>query len=143
MALDPEEVVTLINHGTMTLGSAVARAMMLPARERNHASILRKSEPLMLDFHLIRHLATRWDGSPYPLNDSEMAAGAFYLKRAGMPCTQEAFTVFSEPGNGSRPEPAATLQAATHKAGESFGGAPRFRQFSGWRIAGNVSCYAP
>jgi hypothetical protein len=122
----------------MTLRSAVARAMMLPARERNHASIVRKSEPLMLDFHLIRHLATRWDGSPYPLNDSEMAAGAFYLKRAGMLCTQEDSTVFSDSANSTGPDAAATLQG-----GESWGGAPRFRQFSGWQIAGDVSCYAP
>jgi hypothetical protein len=138
MALDPEEVVTLIDHGTMTLRSAVARAMMLPAKERNQASIVRESEPLVLDFHLIRHLATRWDGSPYPLDDSEMAAGAFYLKRAGMLCIQQDPTVFSDSFNSTGPEPAATLPGD-----ESWGGAPRFRQFSGWQIAGDVSCYAP
>src|SRR5215475_5643290 len=142
MALDPEEVVTLVNHGTMTLRSAVARAMMLPARERNHASIVRKSEPSMLDFHLIRHLATRWDGSPYPLNDSEMAAGAFYLKRAGMLCTPDGSAllpdsaVLPDQDTSMHPEHAATL-----RGGESWGGAPRFRQFSGWQIAGDVSCY--
>src|SRR5262245_44440018 len=83
MALDPEEVVTLINHGTMKLCSAVARAMMLPPQERHQASIVRASEPSILDFHLIRYLAARWDGKPQCLNDSEVAAGAFYLKRAG------------------------------------------------------------
>jgi len=34
MAFDPEELVTLTNHGTMKLGSAVARAMILPLDER-------------------------------------------------------------------------------------------------------------
>src|SRR6266566_1835753 len=84
MALDPEEVVTLTDHGTMTLRAAVARAMMLPPQERDQASIIRNSEPSILDFLLIRHLATRWDGGPHCLSDSEMAAGAFYLRRAGM-----------------------------------------------------------
>jgi len=95
MALDPEEVVTLTDHGTMTLRSAVARAMMLPPQERDQASIVRDSEPSILDFHLIRHLATRWDGGPHALSDSEMAIGAFYLRRAGMAlATQDDITVF-------------------------------------------------
>src|SRR6266576_1725226 len=84
MALDPEEVVTLTDHGTMTLGSAVARAMMLPPQERDHASIVRDSAPSTLDLHLIRHLARRWDGQPYCISDQDMAAGAFYLRHAGM-----------------------------------------------------------
>jgi hypothetical protein len=84
MSLDPEEMVTLTDHGTMTLGSAVARAMMLPPQERDHASIVRDSEPSVLDFHLIRHLARRWDAGLHCISDSEMAAGAFYLRQAGM-----------------------------------------------------------
>jgi hypothetical protein len=84
MSLDPEEMVTLTDHGTMTLSSAVTRAMMLPPQERDHASIIRDSEPSVLDFHLIRHLARRWDGGLYCISDSEMAAGAFYLRQAGM-----------------------------------------------------------
>jgi hypothetical protein len=50
--------------------------------ERNHASILRKGEPWILNFELIKYIATRWDGSPYSFSDSEMTAGAFSLARA-------------------------------------------------------------
>jgi hypothetical protein len=89
MALDPQEVVTLTDHGTMTLRSAVARAMMLPPQERDHASIIREGVPSILDFHLIRHLATRWDGRADCLSDSEMATGAFYLRQTGMVAVQD------------------------------------------------------
>jgi hypothetical protein len=61
MALDPEERVTLTNHGTMKLRSAVARAMMLLPQERDLATIVREGEPTILNFDLIRHLATRWE----------------------------------------------------------------------------------
>jgi len=61
MALDPEELVTLTNHGTMKLRSAVARAMMLLPQERDLATIIRESEPMILDFDLIKHLAARWE----------------------------------------------------------------------------------
>ena len=44
MAFDPEELVTLTNHGTMKLGSAVARAMILPLDERKKATIVRKRQ---------------------------------------------------------------------------------------------------
>ena len=80
MALDPEEFVILEDHGPMTLGSAVARAMVLPPDQRCHASILRRGRPWLLNFDEIRHLAMRWDGRPYPLEDSEMAVGAFCLR---------------------------------------------------------------
>ena len=79
MALDPEEFVILNDHGLMRLQSAVARAMTLPPEERSHASIIRNGEPWILNFDLIKHLAIRWDGRPYCLNDSEMNAGAFSL----------------------------------------------------------------
>ena len=39
MAMDPEELVTLTDHGIMKLRSAVARAMMLPAKERSQPAI--------------------------------------------------------------------------------------------------------
>jgi hypothetical protein len=42
MAMDPEDLVTLTDHGTMKLRSAVARAMMLPAKERKMATIVRE-----------------------------------------------------------------------------------------------------
>jgi hypothetical protein len=139
MALDPNEVVTLTNHGTMPLHLAVERAMMLPSRQRDHASILRNSEPSLLDFQLIRHLATRWDGRPRPLDDAEMATGAFYLKRAGMMIslpTEDDSTVSTGSEDRSR-------HAAAPHNGEIAGGVPRFRQFSTWTTLGDVFCYSP
>ena len=61
MALDPEELVTLTNHGTMKLRPAVARAMMLLPQERDLATIIRESEPTILNFELIKYLAARWE----------------------------------------------------------------------------------
>jgi hypothetical protein len=61
MALDPEELVTLTNHGTMKLRTAVARAMMLLPEERDLATIIRESEPAILNFELIKHLVARWE----------------------------------------------------------------------------------
>jgi hypothetical protein len=60
MALDPEELVILTNHGTMKLGSAVARAMILLPKERRRATIVRKGEPAILNFEQIRDLAAQW-----------------------------------------------------------------------------------
>ncbi len=57
MAFDPEELVTLINHGTMKLRSAVARTMVLPQEERDVATIVREGEPSILNFDLIKQLA--------------------------------------------------------------------------------------
>ncbi|HEY7843164.1 MAG TPA: hypothetical protein VID30_05730 [Bradyrhizobium sp.] len=79
MSLDPEEFVILADHGSMKLQSAVARAMILPPEERDHASILREGEPWMLNFAVIKHLAARWEPSPYRLSESELRAGAFLL----------------------------------------------------------------
>jgi hypothetical protein len=53
--------------------------MILPPEERDHASILRQGDPWMLNFHVIKHIAARWEGSAYPLNGSELTAGAFLL----------------------------------------------------------------
>jgi hypothetical protein len=61
MALDPEELVTLPNHGTMKLRSAVARAMILPAQERKGVTIVRKGKRTKLKFERIRDLAAKWD----------------------------------------------------------------------------------
>jgi len=81
MALDPEEFVILEDHGPMTLHSAVARAMILPPEQRYHASILRQGQPWILNFDEIKHLAARWDGGPYRLDDSDTIAGAFRLRQ--------------------------------------------------------------
>ena len=141
MALDPNEVVTLTNHGTMPLHLAVERAMMLPSPQRGNASILRGSEPSRLDFQLIRHLATRWDGRPRPLDDAEMATGAFYLKQAGMMISfptedQSTASPDFESENPSR------HVAGSHN-GEIAGGVPHFRQFSTWTTLGDVFCCSP
>ena len=61
MAIDPEEVVTLTDHGTMKLRSAVARAMMLPPKERRRATIVREGEPAILKLEQIKNLAAQWD----------------------------------------------------------------------------------
>jgi hypothetical protein len=61
MAFDPEELVTLTDHGTMTLRSAVARAMILRAKERKRATIVRQGKPAILKFEQIKSLAAQWD----------------------------------------------------------------------------------
>ena len=66
MALDPEELVTLTNHGTMKLGSAVARAMILLPKERKRATIVRKGEPAILNFEQIKDLAAQWERELVP-----------------------------------------------------------------------------
>jgi hypothetical protein len=60
MAFDPEEQVTLTNHGSMRLRSAVARAMTLPLDERKRATILREGKPATLRYERIKHLAAEW-----------------------------------------------------------------------------------
>ena len=64
MAVDPEELVTLKNHGTMKLRSAVARTMMLLPQERKRATMVRKGEPAVLKFEQIKDLAVRWEFVP-------------------------------------------------------------------------------
>ncbi|MGZ5876543.1 MAG: hypothetical protein ACXWKP_31175 [Bradyrhizobium sp.] len=61
MALDPEELVTLTDHGTMKLRSAVSRAMMLLPKQRKLATIVREGEPAILNFEEIKRLAAQWD----------------------------------------------------------------------------------
>ena len=61
MAFDPEQLVSLTDHGTMKLRSAVARAMMLPFKERMRATIVREGKPKVLRFEQIKDLAVRWE----------------------------------------------------------------------------------
>jgi hypothetical protein len=61
MALDPEELVILTDHGTMKLRSAVSRAMMLVPKERKRATIVREGDPAILNFKQIKNLAGQWD----------------------------------------------------------------------------------
>lgn len=61
MAFDPEEVVTLTDHGSMRFRSAVTRAMMLPLKERKRVTIVREGTQAVLKFEQIKTLAKRWD----------------------------------------------------------------------------------
>jgi len=67
MALNPEEFVTLTDHGTMKLRSAVSRAMTLPPKERKRATIVREAEPAILNFAQIKNLAAQWDERLVPI----------------------------------------------------------------------------
>ena len=64
MAFDPEELVTLTNHDTMKMRSAVARAMILPLDERETATLVREGELAPLKFDGIKDLAA--GGPSYP-----------------------------------------------------------------------------
>jgi hypothetical protein len=68
MALDPEEFVTLTNHGSMKLRSAVSRAMTLLPKERKRTTIVRKGRPAILNFEQIKKLAVQWDERLAPIN---------------------------------------------------------------------------
>jgi hypothetical protein len=59
MTFDPEEIVTLTNHGAMRLRSAVARAMTLPVKERRRVTIIREGSPSVLKFEQIKNLAAQ------------------------------------------------------------------------------------
>jgi hypothetical protein len=61
MAFNPDEFVTLTNHGTMKLRSAVSRAMTLLPKERERATIVREGDPGILNFEQIKNLAAQWD----------------------------------------------------------------------------------
>jgi hypothetical protein len=61
MALDPEELVTLTDHGIMKLRSAVSRAMMMLPKQRKLATIVREGDPAILNFDEIKNLAEQWD----------------------------------------------------------------------------------
>ena len=68
MAFDPEELVTLTDHGTMKLRSAVSRAMILLPEERKRATIVREGDPAILNFEQIECLATQWDERFVPID---------------------------------------------------------------------------
>jgi hypothetical protein len=57
MRVDPEELVELKNHGSMKLRCAVVRAMLLPPTERRETTILRQTEPTVLNFKKIKNLS--------------------------------------------------------------------------------------
>jgi hypothetical protein len=61
MTLDPEEFVTLTNHGSMKLRAAVSRAMTLLPKERKRTTIVREGDPDILNFEQIKSLAVQWD----------------------------------------------------------------------------------
>lgn len=67
MAFDPEELVILTDHGTMKLRSAVSRAMTMPPKERRRATIVRKGDPAILSFELIKSLAAQWHEQLVPI----------------------------------------------------------------------------
>jgi hypothetical protein len=67
MAFDPEELVTLTDHGTMKLRSAVSRAMTLVPKERKRATIVREGDPAILNFEQIKNLAAQWDERHVPI----------------------------------------------------------------------------
>jgi len=68
MALDPEEFVTLTDHGTMKLRSAILRAMTLLPKERKRATIVRQGEPAILNFEAIKVLAAQWTERLVPID---------------------------------------------------------------------------
>ena len=68
MALDPEELVTLTDHGSMKLHSAVSRAMTLLPKERKRTTIVREGEPAILKFEQIKNLAARWNERLAPID---------------------------------------------------------------------------
>jgi hypothetical protein len=68
MALDPEEFVTLTDHGSMTLRAAVLRAMTLLPKERNRITIVREGEPAILNFEQIKDLAAQWNERLVPID---------------------------------------------------------------------------
>jgi hypothetical protein len=68
MALNPEELVTLTNHGNMKLRSAVSRAMILPPKERKRTTIVRDGDPAILNFEEIKELAAQWREQLVPID---------------------------------------------------------------------------
>jgi hypothetical protein len=64
--LDPEELVTLTDHGSMKLRSAVSRAMLMLPKQRKVATIVREGDPAILNFEEIKRLAAQWDGPRVP-----------------------------------------------------------------------------
>jgi hypothetical protein len=68
MALDPEEFVTLTDHGSMKLRAAVLHAMTLLPKERKRTTIIREGKPAILNFEQIKNLAAEWDERLVPVD---------------------------------------------------------------------------
>ena len=68
MALDPEEFVTLTDHGSMKLRAAVLHAMTLLPKERRRATIVREGDPAILNFEEIKKLAAQWNERLAPID---------------------------------------------------------------------------
>ena len=66
--LDPEELVTLTDHGMMKFRLAVLRAMMMLPKQRKLATIVRNGDPAILNFDQIRKLAAQWAGPLVPVD---------------------------------------------------------------------------
>ncbi|MGC1559408.1 MAG: hypothetical protein WA820_06140 [Bradyrhizobium sp.] len=66
--LDPDELVTLTDHGSMKLRSAVSRAMLMLPKQRKLATIVREGDPAILNFDEIKRLAAQWDGPRVPVD---------------------------------------------------------------------------
>jgi hypothetical protein len=71
--LDPEELVTLTDHGMMklrlaVLRLAVLRAMMMLPKQRKLATIVRDGDPAILNFAEIKKLAAQWHKPLVPID---------------------------------------------------------------------------
>jgi hypothetical protein len=66
--LDPEELVTLTDHGMMKLRLAVLRAMMMLPKQRKLATIVRDGDPAILNFDEIKKLAVQWNKPLVPID---------------------------------------------------------------------------
>jgi len=66
--LDPEELVTLTDHGRMKLRLAVLRAMMMLPKQRKLATIVRDGDPAVLNFDQIKMLAVQWNKPLVPID---------------------------------------------------------------------------
>ena len=66
--LDPEELVTLTDHGRMKLRLAVLRAMMMLPKQRRLATIVRDGDPTILNFDQIKKLAAQWTEPLVPVD---------------------------------------------------------------------------
>ena len=66
--LDPEELVTLTDHGKMKLRLAVLRAMMMLPKQRKLATIVRNGDPAILNFDEIKRLAAQWNKPLVPID---------------------------------------------------------------------------
>src|SRR5258706_90553 len=112
MAMDPEELVTLTDHGTMKLRSAVVRAMILPAKERKRAKIVREGEPAILIFKQIRNLGAKWADSRVGPPETALVTAPFPIghpaaARSARPCVTSARATGVAADSRTHPRPRA------------------------------------